>query len=306
MPRRARRRRFLLFLLAAFFAAILEFYAVSAGVAGHVKNVYADVDADATFVEADGIRTHFREFGTDGLPVLVLVHGFLGSSFDYLELADGLDDAFHLFAIDLVGFGLSDKPLDFDYGKASQADHLDAVVDALGLTEFFLGGHSMGGEVAIHYALSHPERVTRLVLFASAGLSDGAPGPLPTFLYAFTVKNYFLQRLGYSGAYEDAEVGNGGRFDRMFAYNATIPAAVMRAFSEDDDSGSVADHLGELDLPVLLVWGTRDRFIPASSIDVFLAVIPDAEGILITGAGHLPFQECPDETAAFVRTFLLD
>jgi pimeloyl-ACP methyl ester carboxylesterase len=114
------------------------------------------------------VHTFVQESGpTDG-PAVVLVHGFGGSTFNWRYTLPALAEAgYRAVALDLMGFGLSDKSFDQDDSHAAQADFVADVMTALDIQRATLVGHSMGGNVIAHFALKYPERVEGLVFALS-------------------------------------------------------------------------------------------------------------------------------------------
>ena len=113
----------------------------------------------------NNMHIHYREQGNLHFPALVLIHG-LGCSLQYWSCV--FDDPqfahYHLLALDLPGFGMSDKPDNYDYRLSSQADLVLAFVERLHIQQFSLVGHSMGGAIAILLALKFSERVKHLLV----------------------------------------------------------------------------------------------------------------------------------------------
>src|SRR5690349_1234024 len=125
------------------------------------------------FVQAGAVRLHYREQGSGPEP-LVFVHGFLGSAHAWDAVCQRLAPRYHAYAFDLRGAGQSDKP-DGDYSLAVFAEDLELATRALGVDTFSLVGWSLGGGVAMQYAVRHAARLRHLVLVASLP-SDGFAG----------------------------------------------------------------------------------------------------------------------------------
>jgi len=131
-------------------------------------------------VEIDGARVHYVDEG-DGPPVL-LVHGLPTWSFVWRHLIAGLRDRYRCVALDLPGFGLSDKPEGDAYRPEDQARRLAAFVEALRLKDFTLVVHDFGGPIGLSLALDRPDAVRSLVLFntsvqSACGMAGSATGP---------------------------------------------------------------------------------------------------------------------------------
>jgi len=115
-----------------------------------------------TYIEANGLRFHALDWGGRG-DWLVLLHGLASQAHIWDLVAPQLIDRFRVIAIDQRGHGLSDKP-DSGYDFATITRDLDAILSALKIDQAWLAGHSWGGNVAVHYAADHPQRVSGLIL----------------------------------------------------------------------------------------------------------------------------------------------
>jgi pimeloyl-ACP methyl ester carboxylesterase len=117
------------------------------------------------FVNVEGARLHYQEFGDPTHPTLLLIHGYTASLFVWHKVAPMLaDSGFHVLAVDLVGFGYSEKPKWFDYSISSQARIVSRFMNTLGIGRATLIGSSYGGAVAMTIALDYPEFIDKLVL----------------------------------------------------------------------------------------------------------------------------------------------
>ena len=121
--------------------------------------------AHSHFVNIDGARVHYQEFGDSSKPPLILIHGYTASVYVWKTAAPMLAEAgFHVIAIDLLGFGYSEKPSWFDYSIASQARMISRFMNRLGIGRANIVGSSYGGAVALNLTLDYPETVEKLVL----------------------------------------------------------------------------------------------------------------------------------------------
>ncbi|MCA1590439.1 MAG: alpha/beta hydrolase [Acidobacteria bacterium] len=127
---------------------------------------------NSRFISVDGARVHFQEFGDQAEPTLILIHGYTASAYVWNTSAPILaENGFHVIAVDLLGFGYSQKPASFDYSIASQARVIARFMNRLCIGRATLVGSSYGGAVAASVALDYPERVEKLVL-ADAVIND--------------------------------------------------------------------------------------------------------------------------------------
>ncbi|MCA9848106.1 MAG: alpha/beta hydrolase [Dehalococcoidia bacterium] len=121
------------------------------------------------FVEVNDLKLHYREWGDSrSRHALLMLHGYASTSEMWTDVATDLAREFRVIALDMRGYGQSDRAEDMDYTRATQLEDLEAFVDAVGLRSLTLVGHSMGGALAICYAAEHPEVVTALVVVEAA------------------------------------------------------------------------------------------------------------------------------------------
>ena len=265
-----------------------------------------ELEADVQVIEVDGARLHYRHMG-DNEEVLLLIHGFMGSSYDFHQIMPVLAEHFTVYAVDQIGFGLSDKSTDLDYRKANSASLIASMMENLNVEHYHILGHSMGGEVAMHIALNRPDNVSRLILLNSAGLTDPQQGrntKLPAFLIEYVFKNYTLQRLVFNRTVYDQNVASRDNFNRFFYFNKQIPARTLVKITQDNDSGSLADQISDINQPSLVIWGRQDNIIPLEQGMSLYSQLRNSEIVILENCGHLPYLEKPHELSGHIRSFL--
>jgi 4,5:9,10-diseco-3-hydroxy-5,9,17-trioxoandrosta-1(10),2-diene-4-oate hydrolase len=267
------------------------------------------------FVDAMGFRMHYVRAGS-GRP-LVLLHGLVGSAATWRKNIAALAEHATVYALDNVNMGESQCVPGLDASLAATADRVAAGMDALGIAQADIAGHSHGGAVALTLAARHPARVSRLVLFAPANPFCNAGRNLIRFystglgrLVAKCVPR--LPRPVYWIA-----VG------RMYGRFARVEREAVSAYMEEmrppgavahileivrrwytDMAGLRAELEGIVKIPTLLLWGDRDRAVTVASGRMLRRVLPQAELVVLPGAGHLLFEELPEECNCLVRTWL--
>lgn len=264
------------------------------------------------FVEIDGARIHYRDEGAG--PPLVLVHGTSSSLHTWDGWASRLAPHRRVVRLDLRGFGLTGPVPDRDYRVARMAEDVARLLDRLGVEQADVAGNSLGGNVAVRFALEHPKRVRKLVLLAATGLSGFVPPPTFRLAQAPVLGNLmlfatprFVVELNLRDVYGDPARLEAPIVDRHWKLmraegNRRALVDHLRGPSEPD----LDARLGELHMPVLVMWGERDRWVDPAFAERFERGIPNATVIRYPDAGHVPMEELPEITTRDVDRFLGD
>lgn len=256
-------------------------------------------------VDVDGQDIAYRTLVPEGDSTLVIVHGFLGNSYEYINMFNQVDEATlntRIIAIDMPGFGMSDKPEDYTYTNATQAEMLIKTVEALNIDSYILLGHSLGGDVAQRMA-AESDRVEKLFLLSP--IDPDMPMDslsIPQFVYRLFFKNYGLQRAGFNTG--PLEPLPRSIFHATLIQNHSIPSRVLQKFSEDVDDTVPKDFADQIHVPVYIAYGEFDTWAPPELLDVYLDLYPGSSGSIIEDAGHLPYLEKPKTTTALIENFI--
>lgn len=246
----------------------------------------------------------YLEGGPPHGEVVVLLHGFGGDKDNWPLYARNFTRRYRVIAPDLPGFGNNIREPEWNYGGVAQTERLHAFITELGLDNIHLAGNSMGGFIALNYALTHPQGIKTLTLIDNAGVDSINKSELE--LAIDEGKNPLV-----ATSLED--------FDRLmdFIMHKRIPSPrfMMKAFyavqkrNYDFLNGifwqiidealhePLTKRLGELSMPTLVIWGRHDRLIDVSCTDVMAAKIPDNTVVILEDAGHVPMIEFPRVTA---------
>ena len=244
-------------------------------------------------------RIHYLA-GGEG-PPLVIVHGVASRADDGAPIYRALMRRHRVYALDLLGYGDSDKPRDSDYSITTQTDVVRGFMDALHIRQADVMGVSMGGWITLKLAAEHPERVRKLILVASAGLE------FPTTLgeTAFSPTN--LDELRVTLALQTDQAARIPTFVLRDLLRRSKEKAwiVKRSMASMLTLHDALDHkLQRVTMPVLLVWGTADRIVPYFVAAKMKHEMPHAELVTLQGCGHLAIIECRAEALPAIERFL--
>src|ERR1700691_4478795 len=252
------------------------------------------------FVTVNGYKMHYLVGGT-GRP-LVLVHGLGSRGEDWANLIPQLIDGGHrIYAMDLLGYGLSAQPKDGGYSISDQASMVEGFLDSEHLQQVDLAGWSIGGWIAMRVALQQPDRVRRLVLLDSAGLR---------FKLNFDPALFQPASPTDLAALEDLLVPHprplpGFLAMAMLRRGDDIGWVVQRSVQSMMTGEDLVDgKLGALTMPVLIGWGEEDRVIPLSVGYRLHAEILQSELDVYANCGHLAPGQCAGQVGPSVVSFL--
>jgi pimeloyl-ACP methyl ester carboxylesterase len=261
----------------------------------------------------DGEKVHYTDCGSG--PALLLIHGFGANTCSWRLVTPSLASDRRVVALDLVGFGFSDRwplqPLSF----AAHAARVARLMDHLGIERASVVGHSMGGAIAQHLAATAPERVERLILLGSIDAGD------MDSWRAAAHRGRWLARAGGPGLRYPAVVRWGVR--RMLHQLTPDPGVVteemVRGYADplaipgtarclgrllNDAAGDSLDQ-ATITAPTLVLAGAEDTAVPPATGEAIAGRIQGARFRLLEGAGHFPPEERPgvfvDEVTAFLR-----
>ena len=258
---------------------------------------------------------NIRVYSAGSGPPVMLVHGFTGTADDWRSNIPELSKRFSVYAVDLPGFGFSDKPLNFDYTSRGYAKFILNFLDAFHLDRAFLIGNSMGGQIALMTCLKYPKRIGGLVLIDSGGYPGSVEflpfkllkipiiGEISMAIINRTIIGIMLKK----GVYFNSSLATKEVIDNYYqVYRMTnarkIPPIVIRNITKDEQY--IASNLGDINCPTLVLWGAEDRIISPNKAEMFKRDISGASSLMVPKAGHLPQGEKPKIVNKAIIDFL--
>ncbi len=272
---------------------------------------------NSEFNEVEGVEIHFRQWKEseqDRVNIL-LVHGLGGSTFSWRHTFPALStEGYRVIAVDLPGFGLSERREGLEHSAAARAGQLLFLLEELYPGEkWHLVGHSMGGAVVTAMAIQEPHIFKSITLVAGA-LSGSEPSPF-NFLLQYPPASRWIRVLGPRLLFNET------RFEQILA------SAYGREPSAEETEGyylpltientdivlvdlikrvpeSLLSRLDALVLPVILIWGENDAWVPLEQGKILAELIPGSELVIIEGEGHCPMETSPERFNAILTDFL--
>lgn len=255
-----------------------------------------------TSLSQEGITTTYVHQGSNGTPIL-LIHGFDSSLLEFRRLLPILGSQQSTWALDLLGFGFTQRNLAIPLNPENIKIHLYHFWKNTIKQPVILVGASMGGAAAIDFTLAYPNAVEKLVLLDSAGLAkQPAIGrfmfPPLDYLATEFLRNSKIRQSISQAAY----------FDKSFAsLDAQVCAALhlkcqdwhksLVAFTKSGGYGSFANKISEIKQETLIIWGKQDKILGTKDATRFAQGIPHSKLVWIDNCGHVPHLEKPETTA---------
>jgi len=274
-------------------------------------------------IEADGVRVFYREAGDPNAPVVLLLHGFPASSFQYRELIPRLADRYRVIAPDLPGFGFTEIPAarNYVYAFDALAKTIEAFTDALNLKSYALYIFDYGAPTGLRLAMAHPERVTAIVSQNGNAYEEGlgdAWAPIRKYWSDPSAENRNMIRgaLTAEGMKREYSVGMPNA-DVVAPESYTLDAALLaRPGNVDIQLDLFLDYANNVKLypkfqeyfrtskpPLLAIWGKNDLYFIPPGAEAFRRDIPNAT-VQFLNTGHFALETHLEEIATAMRAFL--
>jgi pimeloyl-ACP methyl ester carboxylesterase len=293
---------------------IMLFYLVGCGPSGpslsgeELKQKYPE----KRFVEIDGVTLHYEQEGL-GKPV-VLLHGFPMSTRYWRNLTPGLTYGNTIYNLDLMGFGLSEKPQNLSYSIETYVTQLSKFIANFHLENVTLIGHEAGAAIAALYAIRNPGKVRKLVLMNAplVPASTSFPRLLPRIplIGGNFVGDWFLTRILRGGMAAPTLMTDAlaGEYLKPYQESPGARVALLKYLTEFDLSSfqekEFVPNLPKVQTPTLLMWSDNDAYL---SLDVGRKIhdlLPNDEFKVVLKSGHYSMEDRPEEVRQIVKEFL--
>lgn len=254
------------------------------------------------------ILTTYVHQGSGGTPILLL-HGFDSSVLEFRRLLPLLGNVRETWAVDLLGFGFTERSPSFTTSPANILAHLYSFWKDVIKQPVMLVGASMGGATAIDFTLNYPQAVRSLILIDSAGISKGpivGKFLFPPFDYLATefLRNPKVrQNISKSAYFDNSFASSDAQLCMTWHLKMANWNRSLIQFTKSGGYGSFGKQLKNLEKPTLILWGRNDKILGIKDADKFKNAIPHSQLIWIDKCGHVPHLEQPEITADNILKF---
>jgi len=273
-----------------------------------------------SFIDVDGIKTHLWAEGADEIsgkdqrPALIFIHSFTANNYIWRFNIKELGKKFKVFAIDLPGFGLTEKPKEYGYTLDDFAGFVISFMDKMKIDRATLVGNSMGGGVSVQTAANHPERINGLILIGSLGyhkkeftlykvLARLYLGELLTlFLGRRIVKLILKWKVYYNNDFITDDFLDYFVNTYRTKNSRRSPIWVFRGL--DMDPTLKVETIKKVNVPTLIVWGDKDKMLPPTHAERFHRDIKGSKLITFPKTGHFPQDERANEVNRLISDFV--
>lgn len=270
---------------------------------------------NSSYFNINGNRMHYITAGKG--PTLLFVHGTPSWSFEFRNIIKHLSSNYTCIAIDHIGFGLSDKPVKYDYSPQQQTQNLTDFISAKKLENITLILHDFGGPIGLHYATEHSQNIKAVVVINSWMWSSREEPdfnktqkilnscPLRfLYLYLNFSARFLLPRTFVKKPTKKILKHYRKPFPKKNDRYGMLGFLIALANGQDwfDSLWQIRGRLAEK--PSLLLWGMGDPLLKPSSISKFKEIFPNITIIRFENCGHFPHEERPEKSAKAIHDFL--
>lgn len=267
-------------------------------------------------VNANGLNIHYLDWGNPSATPMVLLHGLRGHGHSWDDISTALCQDYHVLALDQRGRGESGWAKDGDYSTDAYVADLEGFCQALGLDSFVLVGHSMGGRNSLLYASRHPEKLQKLVVVDVGPEMDpkGSQRITQEIIHVPEEFDSFEAVLEYMG--KQNRFASDAVLRRRFQYatkelpNGKIGWRYDLEIRESRRRGGSAPQvdlwpaLPKITCPTLVIRGLETDVLASDVAHKMINELPQGQMIEVPRAGHMVFEDNPQDTISAMRSFL--
>lgn len=268
------------------------------------------------YVRVNDLNLHYLSQGNTENPPLLLLHGWPTSSHLWRNLMPKLAESNYVIALDLPGFGLSDKPVDIKYSFDFYSGIIDGFLNAINIGKLGLVVHDLGGPVGLMWAVNNADRLDNLTLLNTLVYPETSLA-VKAFLaatYIPGIKQYLTSARGLKGALF-LGVHNKSNLNRNNLTPYLTPftdksarLALLKTAQGMSPKGlaKVAKELPKSPVPIRLIYGANDKILPdiENTMTQLKAAIPNAELTRLAGCGHFLQEDEPEKVAELISDFI--
>lgn len=303
--------------------ALIAFIALSFSISGCMDLGLTSIPPDELIKKYGDAHSHSIQIGDVNLfyrdqgegPVLLLIHGICASSLTWDGWVKELAPHYRVIRFDVPGFGISGPVKKELYDREAIVKFLDDFLNALKIDRVSIAGNSLGGYIAWNYALDHPERVQKLIVIDPLSYNQDFPwivsfsiNPvvkpvakivMPRFLIDMSVRQVYGDPSKITARTKDIYFDMAMREGNKKSY-----IDIFNTLKEKNKTETISNGIGRIKPPTLVMWGTKDRWIPFEYMANWKRDLPGARCIAYEGVGHVPMEEIPEVTARDAHQFL--
>jgi len=256
------------------------------------------------FVQIDGNKIRYLESG-DHEKTLVLVHGLGASAERWIKVIPLFEKHFHVIVPDLIGFGLSEKPLT-DYTIDFFTKFLQKFLMTLKIQNPVIIGSSLGGQISAEFTAENSQDVEKLILVSPSGIMKQSTPALDAYIMAALYPN----SQNAQNAFEMMEVSGNAIDEKItddFVSRMKMPNAKLAFMSTIlglKNAPVITKKLQTIDVPTMIIWGSDDPVIPVKFADEFVSSINNCKFFRMDGIGHTPYVQDPHSFVSETLKFL--
>jgi pimeloyl-ACP methyl ester carboxylesterase len=254
------------------------------------------------------VLTNYICQGNGGTPILLL-HGFDSSVLEWRRLQPLLAEGQETWAVDLLGFGFSERSTGLTFSPASICEHLYSFWQRMIQKPMLVVGASMGGAAAIDFTLKYPAAVEKLVLIDSAGLQQPPKigmlmfPPLDRLATSFLSNPKIRQSISKAAYCDQTWASEDARVCAALHLQCDRWQEALIGFTKNGGYGNFGNQLSQISQSVLILWGRQDQILGVKDADRFQQLLPQSKLVWVENCGHVPHLEQPQVTAELMRGF---